>query len=183
MENTYTESEVKEIIYKTVDKVSPLFHQNFKNALSEDVYNELRKKTRVFYRVCHENTLRGLWYDYNGNFTGIIHTEFNFCKNNEMKMDFDIELVGWLSATESLDDLFKWFPISDILKLQEEGWYLHKFIATDVKFYDRFQHMVINQETSKPIEKLILKEKNTQSNLPEILTVKDGDLEVIITKQ
>lgn len=43
--------------------------------------------------------------------------------------------------------------------------------------------MVINQETSKPLEKLILKEKNTQTNFPEILTVKDGDLEVIITNQ
>lgn len=97
MENTYTESEVKEIIYKTVDKISPLFHQNLKNALSEELYNELRKKKeRVFYRVCHEHSLRGLWYDYQGGFTGIIHNEFNFCKNNEMKMDFDIELVGFL---------------------------------------------------------------------------------------
>lgn len=183
MENTYTEAEVKEIIYKTVDKCSGLHNETIKKGVSNDIFEQLKKKEpRVFYRVCHEHSLRGLWYDYQGSFTGIIHNEFDFCLHNELKMDFDPELVGWLSATESLDDLFKWFPISDILKLQQEGWYLHKFVATDVKFYDRFQHMVINQETSKPLEKLILQKKEL-SCPTEIKTVTDGNLEVIIINQ
>jgi hypothetical protein len=25
---------------------------------------------KTFYRVCHKDTLQGLWYDYQGNFTG-----------------------------------------------------------------------------------------------------------------
>ncbi len=177
---TYTEKEVQEIIRKTVDKTSPLFHDNLKTKMAEELFEEFKKKEpQIFYRVCNQHTLRGLWYDYNGNFTGIIHNEFNFCKHKDLEMDFDPELVGWLSATDTLEKLFEWFPIADILALQEEGWYLHKFLATDVKFYERFQHMVISQETSVPLGKIILKETSLET-YPEIATVKDGDLEVIL---
>jgi len=64
-------------------------------------------------------------------------------------MDFDPEIVGWLSATESLATLWRWFTEDDIKKLQEHGWYIHEFEATDVKFYERFQHLIIKQDTSK----------------------------------
>lgn len=37
---------------------------------------------KLFYRVCNHETEQGLWYSFNGNFTGLIHNEFNFCKNN-----------------------------------------------------------------------------------------------------
>ena len=56
---------------------------------------------KKYYRVCHKDTLQGLWYDYKGNFTGLIHDQFNLCKNNELRMEFDDEIVGWLSATDS----------------------------------------------------------------------------------
>ena len=40
-----------------------------------------------------KETLQGLWYDYSGNFTGFIHTKYKFCKNNELPMPFDEDVV------------------------------------------------------------------------------------------
>lgn len=109
-----------------------------------------------FYRVSHASTQQGLWYNMNGIFTGLIHNEFNFCKNNELLMDFDETIVGYLSATPTLDELFNWFTKDDIVKLQEHDYYIHVFESDDYKFYDRFQHFVINKESSKLIEKIVL---------------------------
>ena len=39
-----------------------------------------------FYRVCNISTKQGLWYDTQGEFTGLIHGDFNFCLNNQLKM-------------------------------------------------------------------------------------------------
>lgn len=104
---------------------------------------------KIFYRVGNLETSQGLWYDTQGIFTGLIHNEFNFCKNNELKMDFDPELVGWLSATDTTTHLFEWFPREDIINLQKQGWFIHVYEAVDYKFYERFQHLIIKQETSK----------------------------------
>jgi hypothetical protein len=110
----------------------------------------VNKKT--YFRVCHRETLQGLWYAFNGEFTGLIHTDFSFCQNNELIMEFDEEIVGWLSAVETLDYLFHWFSEEDIERLEGHGWFIHEFEAEDVKFYDRFQHTVIKQDTSKVIQ-------------------------------
>ena len=106
----------------------------------------------TFYRVCHHETLQGLWYTFDGDFTGFIHDRFDFCLNSPLKMEFDPELVGWLSAVEHLEDLWKWFTKEDIKELQNHGWFIHEFSAADVKFYERFQHTVIKQDTSKVIK-------------------------------
>lgn len=111
---------------------------------------------RKFYRVCNTDTNQGLWYHFNGCFSGLIHKEFDFCKNRDLKMDFDSELVGWLSVAESLEDLYKWFPKEDILKLQEDNWMIHEYECSDYKFYHRFQHYVINQDNCKLISKIKL---------------------------
>jgi hypothetical protein len=104
---------------------------------------------KIFYRVCNPNSYQGLWYSYDGQFTGLIHDQFKFCKNNELQMDFDEELVGWLSATDSLESLYQWFTQEDIKELQKHGWYIHEFEVEEYKFYDKFQHYVICQKTSK----------------------------------
>lgn len=70
-----------------------------------------------YYRVCNINTLQGLWYNYNGEFIGLIHNTFDFCENSSLEMEFDETLVGWLSATDSLESLWKWFPQEDIKEL------------------------------------------------------------------
>ena len=111
---------------------------------------------KTFYRVCNLNTMQGLWYDYNGEFTGLIHNEFKFCLNNELRMDFDPEIVGWLSAVEELDHLWAWFSKQDVHNLQKHGWFIHQFEAQESKFYERFQHLIIKQETAVPTQKIIL---------------------------
>jgi hypothetical protein len=70
--------------------------------------------------------------------------------------DFDEELSGRLSAVKTLEDLYKWFTIEDIKKLQEFGWYIHEYSAENFWFYERFQHHVICQKTSKLIRKIEL---------------------------
>lgn len=107
---------------------------------------------QTYFRVCHKDTLQGLWYAFNGEFTGLIHNEFSFCANTELAMDFDPEIVGWLSATDSLDTLWNWFTKEDISRLQEHGWFIHEFEAEDVKFYERFQHTIIKQDTSEVLK-------------------------------
>lgn len=104
---------------------------------------------KIFYRVCNPDTQQGLWYHFNGGFTGLIHNEFNFCKNNELEMDFDKELVGWLSATDSLESLYNWFTKEDIIKLQKHGWFIYEYEVENYKFYDKFQHYIIEQSSSK----------------------------------
>ena len=76
--------------------------------------------SKLYYRIAHEETQQGLWYDSKGNFTGLIHNEFNFCMNKNLPMPFDPDLVGWLSATDSLEDLFNWFSKEDIERLEND---------------------------------------------------------------
>ena len=64
---------------------------------------------KVFYRVANTETEQGLWYDFKGQFTGLIHSKFDFCMNTKLPMPFDPNIVGWLSATDTLEDLFNWF--------------------------------------------------------------------------
>ena len=115
---------------------------------------------KMFFRVCNPETEQGLWYDFKGNFTGFIHERFDFCTHNKLEMPFDEELVGYLSATDSLDDLYNWFSKKDILKLQKHGWFIHVYESEDYKYYEKFNHLVISQENSKLVKKLILNELN-----------------------
>jgi hypothetical protein len=94
-------------------------------------------------------TLQGLWYTYDGEFTGLIHDRFNFCQNNKLEMEFDPTIVGWLSAVENLEDLWVWFSKEDIRALQEHGWFIHEFVTEEARFYERFQHTVIKQDVSR----------------------------------
>ena len=109
---------------------------------------------KLYYRIAHQDTQQGLWYDSEGNFTGLIHNEFNFCMNKDLLMPFDPELVGWLSATGSLEDLFNWFPEEDIERLENHGWFITVYEAEKVKQYRN--HLVICQETSLVRERLPL---------------------------
>lgn len=103
---------------------------------------------KIFYRVANIETQQGLWYDWNGEFTGLIHNKFDFCVNSELPMPFDDSLIGWLSATKSLEQLWGWFTREDIYALQKHGWYLYAFKATLYKDYAN--HQVIDKETSTP---------------------------------
>ena len=104
---------------------------------------------KKYYRVSDTRTNQGLWYDMNGKFTGLIHGKFSFCANSNFEMPFDEGLVGWLSATDSLDELFEWFPKFDIIRLQNFGYKICEYEATEIKEYKN--HLLINQESSKLI--------------------------------
>lgn len=111
-------------------------------------------ENKIFYRVANHQTNQGLWYDFEGNFTGLIHDEFRFCLNKDLLMPYDKEIVGWLSATDELESLWEWFPKEDIKKLEEHGYYLSVFEAVDYKFHNN--HWVIKQSTSIPICKIAM---------------------------
>ena len=115
---------------------------------------KLKNMSKLYYRIAHEETQQGLWYDSKGNFTGLIHNEFNFCMNTNLPMPFDQDLVGWLSATDSLEDLFNWFSKEDIERLENHGWFITVYEAEKVKRYKN--HLVICQKTSRVKERLSL---------------------------
>ncbi len=114
----------------------------------------------IFYRVAHRNTKQGLWYDSDGKFTGLIHKVFDFCANRELPMPFDPDIVGWLSATETLEELFYWFPKEDIKKLEDYGWFITAYETDNFKQYKN--HIVICQETSRLIKTIPLAEIETE---------------------
>ena len=111
---------------------------------------------KLFYRVSNIETQQGLWYDFDGIFTGLIHDKFAFCTNKDLKMDFDETIQGYLSAVPTLENLYQWFTFEDIIRLQEHNYFIHVYEADDYKFYDRFQHHVINQHTSRVITRLTI---------------------------
>lgn len=102
---------------------------------------------RTFYRVANTESEQGLWYDFKGNFTGLIHNKFTFCKNTDLPMPYDPELIGWLSAADSLESLKFWFTDDDIKELGKYGFVITVYEAVDYKMYKN--HWVISQETSK----------------------------------
>lgn len=102
---------------------------------------------KLFYRVGVE-TKEGLWYDKEGNFTGLIHTEFSWCNASKLEMPFDNELVGYLSVADSLEHLYQWFSKLELLKLQSQNFFIYEYLASDYKFYDMYKHNVINQKSS-----------------------------------
>ena len=101
---------------------------------------------KAYYRVANIDTCQGLWYDSEGKFTGLIHKDFNFCMNKDLPMPFDPDLVGWLSATDSLEDLFNWFSKEDIARLENHGWFITIYDAEIVRQYKN--HLVICKDTS-----------------------------------
>jgi hypothetical protein len=103
----------------------------------------------LYYRIGHVVSEQGLWYNQQGEFTGSIHNEFSFCTNSHLPMDYDPELVGYISVATSMENLFQWFTIEDILELQKHGYGIKVYESDDSKFYDKYQHTIIRQDTAK----------------------------------
>lgn len=111
-------------------------------------------ESKIFYRVANHETQQGLWYDFNGKYTGNIHDKFSFCCNNKLPMPFDPNLVGWLSTTDTLDALFHWFTKEDILNLEKYGYTIALYESTDYKSH--LNHWIISQETSKLVKTILI---------------------------
>ncbi len=107
------------------------------------------------YRLNHKN--EGLWYNDNGEFTGLINTKYTFCKANSVLMPFREELKNTKSIVTSLEELFNWFPKEDIIKLYEFGYTLdvYEINFCDINFNSEFNHFFISSEF-KPIYSLTL---------------------------
>ena len=101
---------------------------------------------KIFYRVGNVKTQQGLWYDFKGNFTGLIHKDFNFCSNRNLLMPYDENIVGWLSATETLEELFGWFTKKDIKRLEPYGFTISEYETSEYKSHGN--HWLIKQDGS-----------------------------------
>lgn len=118
--------------------------------------DEAEREEKTFYRVSHEVTKQGLWYARDGRFTGLIHDELSFCANYALSMDFDPEVVGYVSVVETLEQLYHWFPVGDILRLQERGWFAYEYRSGDYKWYERFGHYLAKMDSIKEVRKITL---------------------------
>lgn len=107
--------------------------------------NEIME-TKIFYRVSNLESQQGLWYDFDGNFTGLIHNKFDFCTNNELPMPYNKDVVGWLSTVDKLNELFFWFTKEDIKKLEEFGYGIAVYEATEYMIHEN--HYLIKQDSS-----------------------------------
>ena len=76
--------------------------------MKKDKSKLFKNPNKVFYRVGHIDTKQGCWYDIHGKFTGLIHNEFDFLSNKALQMPYNEKIVGYLSATASLEDLYLW---------------------------------------------------------------------------
>ena len=110
---------------------------------------------KLFYRVGSTND-QGLWYNKEGEFTGLIHTEFNWCNASKLQMPFDNEIVGFLSVADSLEHLYQWFSREEILKLQSLGFHVLEYRADTYKFYEPYAHNVICEKSSIINNKLLI---------------------------
>jgi len=111
---------------------------------------------KQFYRIANNETNQGLWYNIKGEFTGLIHEKFTFCKNTKLPMRFDKNVCGWLSATDTLQDLYNWFTEEDIARLEKFGYFITLYEAQDYRFYEN--HYLIDQKTSRMVTRLSLSE-------------------------
>jgi len=105
---------------------------------------------KIFYRVANNTSNQGLWYDIDGNFTGLIHEKYSFCRSNVLPMPFDENVVGYLSCTDTLDELYEWFPKEDIVQLEEHGYFLTVYESEDYREYEN--HWVFNQNNATFIQ-------------------------------
>ena len=126
-------------------------------------------ESKLLYRVGNIETNQGLWYDWDGNYTGLIHNEFDFCKNSDLPMPFDDRLVDWLSATDTLDNLWSWFSREEVYRLQDHGWYVYGYVATNWKPHEN--HQVIEKQTSIPFFRLIIDSDYQIRTMEQIMTL------------
>lgn len=71
-------------------------------------------------------------------------------------MPYDERLVGWLSATETLEELFKWFTNEDIKNLKPHGFTIVEYETCEYKRHEN--HWVIKQDCSNVVRFVNLEE-------------------------
>jgi hypothetical protein len=61
-------------------------------------------------------------------------------------MPYDKNVVGWFSVTDTMEDLFNWFSYEEIERLEQYGYRIAIYEATEYKFYNN--HWIIKQNSS-----------------------------------
>lgn len=122
-------------------------------------------KMKKYYRIGKDGV--GLWYNKQGQFTGNIHKdEFKWLGASSLPMPFEEELVGYISVADSLPHLYKWFSLQEILKLQQDGFFVEVWESDSVKFHEMYNHNVIKESESKLVERITLKNTTVVSAFP-----------------
>lgn len=107
---------------------------------------------KTFYRLAQQKTENGFWYNYDGEKVNIIESVYNNLKCSELFMDFDSEMVGYLAATDSLDNLFIWFSEKEIIELQKNGWCIYVYETDIYKKHSRQNHYLIEKNKNNIIK-------------------------------
>lgn len=89
---------------------------------------------RHLYRVANHANQNGLWYNQSGEFINDIQ-KFELL-NKDLPMDFDPSIVGWLSATDNLPELDRWFPVEDRELLSLAGYGTYEYEVSDFRQVD-----------------------------------------------
>jgi hypothetical protein len=93
----------------------------------------------LLYRVGNTKTNLGCWYDDEGRSTGIIHT-LSDGPAKVLPMGwhpiFSSDYRRWISATDRLADIARWFSRRDMTELLERGYALEEIAVSS---YRRFQ--------------------------------------------
>lgn len=110
---------------------------------------------KTFFRIGNMYTQDGLWYNQDGEYTGLIHKDYEYCRSSKLPMKFDKDIVGYLSATETFSDLLNWFPISDIHQLEMKDFRVCIYQSDDYKQHNG--HWLISKD-SKLVGKYLLSE-------------------------
>ncbi len=105
---------------------------------------------KIFYRVAHIDQKEGLWYDKDGNYTGLIKNKFTFCKNSNLPMPYTESIVGWLSTTDNIDALWGWFSREDVLQLNEHGYEIFVYEASEYANFEN--HQIIKSDKCEIIK-------------------------------
>lgn len=130
----------------SIDVIAIENAMRFNDTKAKKIIRKVLKSKPVFYRVANNTTEQGLWYDFKGEFTGLIHEELSFCSNNELPMPFDPSIVGWLSTTDTMSDLYNWFSRDDLTSLKKYGFEAVAYEATEYREHQG--HWIIKQSSS-----------------------------------
>jgi hypothetical protein len=83
----------------------------------------------LLYRVGHADSSQGLWYDADAQETGIIHS-LKEGAAGALPMGphevFKADGRAWISATDNLPDLGRWFSYVDMIELLDRGYQLEE---------------------------------------------------------
>ena len=107
---------------------------------------------KLFYRVHHPRDL-GLWYNGKAEFTNEIEKLDLKCAKLDMSFD-DNCAGGFISCTDTLDNLYNWFSREELLKLVDNGYDVLVFKAEESKFHEKFKHHLFKKEGSIIVAKI-----------------------------